>query len=523
MTTPEGPDPAPGAEQRSRGPGDRGPARIGWREYVEPIHLDRPVTDSLARRGSLSTIGLVAQGGLRFLTSWLVGRLAGKAALGVVASAVATATLLALLWPTTTGSAAAKYLARARGARDTAELLGVAHHLSRRTLQATAVLSAAAIPVWVFLDGGSLVSSLPVAALCAAFSGYSFTRGVLLGTGHVARATLWDLVSVGIGVVLLVLALVAGMSGAALVLPMAAALTAYTLAGWPYRAAGTVPRALRREIDHFVLLGVAGTLASTGFLQLSMLAVRRVSPLEEAGQYAAALALATPASLLAVSLSLVLFPSLAEIWGRGDVRGFRAQTDRAMRALTLVMVGIFGALVLSSRFVVRLVWGPTFDQAARYLPVLALAVLATTLGMVSVNAVTTRSRRGMQLTTAASIGGMVVGVIVWLLAAPALGAFGIALGYLAGTVCIAAVPLVVVWRTDQHHWGPLFGRVALGLVLLGALVAAQHLLGLSLWLDPLVAAVFLLAWTALERRDLHLLPLRGRLRTMAVRMGGGGR
>ncbi len=491
-----------GHDQPRRG-GLRG--RLG--AHFGPVRLDRPVTDSLARRGALSTLGLVAQGGLRFLTSWLVGRIAGKAALGVLASAIATATLLSLLWPTTTGSAASKYLARARGAGDTGELLGVAQHLSRRTVQAMVLLSAAAIPVWVVVDGGTVASALNVAALCAAFSGYSFTRGVLLGTGHVARATTWDLLTATTGLLLLAGALAAGLRGTLLVLPMAVSFAAYTLAGWPYRAKGTISSELRHELDHFVMLGVAGTIASTGFLQLSMVAVRRVASLEEAGQYAAALALATPASLLGASLSLVLFPSLAEAWGRGDVAGFRSQTDRAMRALTLVMVTIFGDLALSSRFVVRLVWGPAYDHAARYLPVLSVAVLMSTLGIVSVNALTTRSRRGMQVTTGASLGGMAVGVVVWLLAAPALGALGVALGYLVGTVCIASVPLVAVWRADAHRWHPLLLRLAAGLVLMGALAAAQRAFDVSLWLDPVVAALFTAVWWFLSRHDLHLVPL----------------
>lgn len=492
-------------------PGPDTSATGGWRRrlgaHVGPIHLDRPVTESLAKRGALSTAGLVAQGGLRFLTSWLVGRLAGKASLGVLASAIATSTLLSLLWPTTTGSAASKYLARARGAGDTAELLGVAQHLSRRTVQAMVLLSAAAIPVWVIVDGGTVASALSVAALAAALSGYSFTRGVLLGTGHVARATTWDAIAAATGLLLLAVALAAGLRGTLLVLPMAGSFAAYTLAGWPYRAKGAISRELRREVDHFVMLGVAGTIASTGFLQLSMVAVRRVTSLEDAGQYAAALSLATPASLLGASLSLVLFPSLAEAWGRGDVAAFRGQTDRAMRALTVVMVTIFADLALSSRLVVRVVWGSTYDHAARYLPVLTVAVLASTLGIVSVNALTTRSRRGMQLTTGASLAGMAVGVVVWLLAAPALGPQGIAIGYLVGTVCIAAVPLVAVWRSDAHRWHPLMLRLAAGMALLAALATAQRTLGLSLWLDPVVAALFTAVWWLLCRHDLHLVPL----------------
>src|SRR5690606_36015248 len=99
----------------------------------------------------------------------------------------------------------------------------------------------------------------------------------------------------------------------------------------------TLSRTLRREIDHFVLFGLAGAVAVTGFLQLSMVVARLVDSDAQAGQYAAALSLATPASLLAGSMSLVLFPAMAESWGRGDLESFRRQGDEAMRLLVLVM------------------------------------------------------------------------------------------------------------------------------------------------------------------------------------------
>ena len=110
-----------------------------------------------------------------------------------------------------------------------------------------------------------------------------------------------------------------GVRGTALLLPLVLSYSVYTLAGWPRAAAGgTLPDA--RELDHFVVLGVAGSIASTGFLQLSMIVAGHTSPRR------------TPVSTPppwhrdpglagALSLSLVLFPSLAEAWGRGDHAG----------------------------------------------------------------------------------------------------------------------------------------------------------------------------------------------------------
>jgi putative peptidoglycan lipid II flippase len=465
-------------------------------------------------------VGLVAQGGLRFATSWLVGTIAGRAAVGVVQSAISTGTLLALLWPTTTGSAASKYLARARGAGEPEEVSAVAAHLSRRTLQAVIVIALLGVPIWVFLDGGSPASALPVVAFAAAYSGYSYTRGVQFGLGQVDRATAWDVISACLGFISVAVALAFGVRGTALLLPLVLSYAVYTIAGWPRAGAGgTLPRHLRRELDHFVALGVVGTIASTGFLQLSMIVAGRYGTPADAGQYAAALATATPASMVSISLSLALFPSLAEAWGRGDLTGFRRQTDQALRALVFVMVAIFGTLIICSRLIMG-IWGPQFDRDDPVFPVLLSAILFTSLGVVTVNALTTRSRRGMTVTTGASLVGMAIGVVLWLLLVPDLGTLGVALGYLAGAAAVAAIPFVVVWRSDTHRWGGVILRLLGGLVLLVGLAVLQRRRDLPVGIDPLIAAGFLAAWGAMAPVSARL--VLDRLRTRKERRGNDG-
>ena len=475
-----------------------------------PLELERPMRFSLVAGTAMSTTGLLAQGFLRFATAWLVGHIAGSEALGVVATAIAVATLLALLWPTTTGSAASKYVARARGSGDREQLNSTGSHLARRTLQTAIVLALASIPVWILVDHGDVSGALCVAGLTLAYSAYSFTRGMQFGAGQVPRATAWDLVSVTLGLVALAAALLAGVSGPALLLPLVLAYGLYALAGWPYAARGRPEPAHRRELDAFVALGAAGSIASTGFLQLSQITARLSVGVSDAGQYAAALNLATPASMLAASLSLVLFPSLAEAWGRGDHGTFRLQTDRAMRALATAMVGIFGALIICSRFLVALVWGKDFTDAATVLPVLVLAVLATNLAVPSVNAITTTSPRGMRVTTFASLLGMATGVIIWLVVGDRLGIVGVALGYLVGTLVLVSIPVAIVWRRDGHHWATLFLKVFMALGLAGGLVVVQLVADLPLVTEPFAAAAFFTGWVLLNRHDLPTLPRRPR-------------
>ncbi|MFC5285806.1 lipopolysaccharide biosynthesis protein [Actinokineospora guangxiensis] len=477
-----------------------------------PVRLDAPEGGSLARGGVQSTIGLLAQGLLRFVAALLVGHIAGRGEFGVVASAIAAATILSLLWPTTAGAAASKFFARARGAGDLGGLSAIAAHLRTRTLLASLVLGLAAIPVWVFYDGGSWLGGLCVAALAIAYSGYIFTRGVQFGAGQVRRATVWDLTSVAVGLLGITVLLLVGVRGPALVLALAAAYGLYALAGWPYRVTGRPEREQRREIDAFVLFGAAGALASTGFLQFSQIAAGLVGGVEQAGVYASALSLATPASMLAASLSLVLLPSLAEAWGRGDKAAFHAQSDTATRALATVMVAIFGALLIGSRLVVDLVWGGKYPEARDLLPILVLAVLATNLAVGSVNSLTTRSRRGVRLTMIASVAGMAVGVLVWLVAAPRWGNTGIAIGYLCGTTVVAAIPVVVAWRTGGHRWGALFAKVGVAVAAMVGIAVLQRAADLPVVLDLAFAAVFLVCWLLANRATVTAL-LRGRGQT----------
>lgn len=481
-----------------------------------PVRLDEPVATSLARGGVYSTVGLVAQGVLRFATSFLVGHVAGKSVLGEVASAIAMSLILALLWPTTTGSAASMFVARARGAGTPDVARSTVGHLRMRAVQTGVLLGAASLYLWVVVDGGSWTGALSVAALTIAYSGYSFTRGVQFGAGQVRRATLWDVTSVLLGLVCLVALLVAGVRSTALVLPLVLTYGVYTLAGWPYGARGRPDRAGRRELDGFVVIGAVGTLASAGFLQLSQVAAKLVAGDEDAGQYASAIALATPASMLAVALSLVLLPSLSEARGREDHEAVRVQTDRASRGLAVAMVAIFGSIMVCSRLIVGVIWGPSFAGAEKLLAVLVVAVLFTNLCVACVNALNSRGRWGIAVTAAANLLGMLVGVAVWLVFAPRLGLTGVAVGYLCGTLVLASIPIGVVWRRDGHRWGLVYGKVAVGVAVAAAIVVVEHLARLPLLLDPVFVVGFLATWWLLNRAEVAKLPIPGLRRRPAA-------
>ena len=471
---------------------------------LRPLGLNATTQGTIAQRGALSMVGLLAQGGLRFATSWIIGLVAGKVVLGTVVAAMSMGTLLALLWPTTTGSAASKYIARARGAQDGIELHAVTAHFRRRAIQSGILLALLAFPLWATIGNGQWSDAWAVSAFTASYAAYTFTRGVQYGTGQVARATLWDVGCAGMGLAVLLTLLLLGVRGPALLVALALSYATYAIGGLPRGVDSGAPLAtsLRSELDQVVFFGVAGSVASSGFLQISMIVAKNLNA-ADAGQFAAAMTTATPASLLAASLSLVLFPALAEAWGRGDKALFRTQTDQATRVLVLAMITVFGSMILCSRLIMSL-WGSQFNANTLVFPLLLLAILLSNMSNASVNAMATRSKNLMQLSSAASLIGLAVGALVWLLVIPSLGIVGIAIGYLAGTFMGALIPVATEWRIGGHRWGLLFGRAVVGLLLLLGLFLLERVMGVPTLAEPVVALFFCLLWWGMSRKDLRL-------------------
>lgn len=450
----------------------------------------------------LSTVGVAAQGVLRLATTVLIASLASPAVVGVIGPVIAAASFLSLLWPTAAGNAASKYIARARGAQDWDEAAGIASFIGRRSLVVALALAGIGLLWGLRAD---VVTGLCVAALVLGYSGYAFVRGVQFGGGQLARATAWDVLSAVLALIMLAVLLVVGVRGTALVLPLAGAYLLYTVAGWPRKSAHRLQPALRREVDHFVLLGVSLTVASSGFLQLTQVVAKEVDTEAKVGYYTAALALATPASLLAGALSLVLFPTMAEAWGRQDFVGFRRQTDRGMRLMVLVLTAVFGALVLLSGLLVGIFFKPRFAPATELLPVLLLATFATSLAVVPSNSLATRSRRGMALASGASVAGLVTGLLVWATTAEAGGVRAVAVGYLCGTVVLASIPTVAVLVLDRHRWHWLLARLAVAVAVLLVLRHVQDAADLARWTEVPLALAFIAGWFLLCHRDVRAL------------------
>lgn len=401
---------------------------------------------------ALSLLGVMAQGGVRFGTNLLIGRLGGPSALGLTSSAVAIAQLASLCGPTTAGAAASKFVARADGQGDAAEALGVAKHVTRITIATAIVAGLAAALLW-HGDAQSLWWQRAVVfTLVLGYSGYALARGVQFGAGRIRRSTVWDLSTATLAVAGVAFVMLANLHPLIALVPVASSLLLYTLSGW-FRGPGrSLTQEAVREIRTFVLLGVVGTASSAGLLQGSILVARSVGGLTGAGEYASAMALATPASLIGSSVSLALFPSMSVAYGRGDTQALLRMTDSAFRTLTSFVPLAFIPLVVCAPSIQVLVWGDAFAREPMVLPVLLLACMANVLGVTANNFLTSRGGRGMRASTIIGLVGASTGVLYWVLNAQSAGIVDVAVGYLLAATVIWLLPIALVSRTAGFRW-----------------------------------------------------------------------
>lgn len=463
---------------------------------LKAVDVTAPAEGRIGRRGMHALVGVVLQGGLRFVSVFIVGRMTNPATLAHVSSGLSVANVLSLAWPTTQGAAASRFIARARG--EGADPNAIARVMSIRLLQAVGLLSAMAIPIWVVL-GGDLEEAVLVSALTATYSIYTFTRGVHLGAGQSRRQVRWDLLTSVVALSGVIVVLVSPLPAIWVLGSLALGYGLYAFACFPWNARGRVSRELSREIDAFVAWGSLGTLASAGFVQFAMIVAISVAGRDEAGQFAASMALAAPAAMIANSLAQVLYPSMSEALGRGDVEHVRMQLDVSTRTLVAVMVAIYGLLIVGARPVVDIVWGSQYADAAAVIPFLLVPNMLRSIAAACVTAVSS-SPGGIAFSTKASLGGLLIGVLIWAMAAGAWGIIGVGLGYAVGTTVIAASIYVRAWGIFRQAWTSRTTLLVAVTILMSALSWGQGAADADLVTGALLAVAFVALWCTLQAK-----------------------
>ena len=442
---------------------------------------------------ALSSVGMLLSGGAQFLLSVVVGRLLGPGTLGMVRGALSVANTAGLLWPSAAGQAASLFVAREAAADRPGVADSVERHVVLRVLLAVAVLAPGAALATVVVFGFSWWDAAWVAALVVALGAYHVARGIRFGRAEVAVATGAEAANAALSVGLLGL-VVWWQAPGWLLAPLVVGNLAYAAGVWwqALRYPTRIDPELRRELDLFVLWGVAGTVASTGLLQLSMVIAKAVSPDADAGLYAAAISLATPLSMVARALSMALFPEMARQLGRQDEAATRAIVDRATRGLIAVMTPGFLMLLVVAEPLVTLVYGAGFHGAVEPLRILLVAVLITTIPVAAVNSINVRGRAGVRLSALLSWVGLLLGLGLMAVLHGPFGITGVAWGYLSGVSATALVAFGLVWRRDRHRW--VWPALAVALAV-GAAVALAGLDAAESWAGALISATTLgLLW-----------------------------
>ena len=395
----------------------------------------------------LSTVGVLVQGLSRFAFTAFIGRFMGPSDLAHVSAWLALALVLSLLWPTGAGNAASNFLARAiaRGEDPSLSLRAI----ERSFWTSCAIMVAAGVPVAVIWLGADWGDAIAVASLIVAYSGYIFTRGVQVGLGRLLDTAIWDLVSAVTTTVLLVAVLLLDMS-TVLLWPIVIGYGVFTA-----RVLLTAPRPTQRQtvgpvgsrrIWHSISWNSVGLLASNGLIQFSMLYVFAVSPTVEAGLYAAAMSLATPASMLSQAVSQVLLARFSH-WSATDTSSARRKFIRVMLGMTLLLAVIFAIVALCGSLILAIVFGPAYLAATTTLQVLLAAVFAFSVTLVA-NVYLLSTGQTVSATIAALV-GLVGGLATMALCAAVglSGASSASLGVLSGYVITLLLTMTIALGT----------------------------------------------------------------------------
>ncbi|OLT28510.1 hypothetical protein BJF82_03235 [Kytococcus sp. CUA-901] len=469
---------------------------------LKRVVIDHSDGDGPRTRTILSTGSLVLQGMVKLALSIAVGRMMGPHALAQVTAALAVASILSLLTPSAIGSAASRFLAATQAQGEPGPLRQVTGHLGRRLLQSCLLLAPLGVVYWV-ATGHGLADALTIGLLTIGIGGYAFARGVHTGAQQVRRLVTWDLFVSMLGVVGTVGMAALGFRPVTTLLPLAFGYLLITVASWPPTAAGRPT--IAAEMDHFIRWGTLGTVISAGLMHLAMLvAEARLEP-DLAGSFAAALNLLSPAGLLATSLTMVLFPSIAAAFGRGDNAGALRLTRTASDDLVFIMVALFGSLSILAPWVVTILWGERFVSAGVIFPILALGPLSRAVSMPSVTSMSARDRDGIRHSATSTLMGFGLAVLIWL-AAPGPAWVAVAAGFSAAMTFTAVQNIVRATRHDGHRWTPTWARFAFGVGSVLAVLVVRDQWSLGLMITTFMTASWLVAWSAMNGRAVrHLL------------------
>ena len=234
---------------------------------------------------------------------------------------------------------------------------------------------------------------------------------------------------------------------------------------------------LRRDIPGLTQVGrllIPRVIGQSAFAINFMVVVNIASSIGEGGassiNYAWQL-LMLPHGILALSISTVIFPTMARLWERQDVAGLARTFARAVRPLVFLSVPVSIVLYLFREpIVAALLQRGDFTRASTVAVAAPLAALAVTLVAYGIVEVLTRAFYAMKDARTPVIAGVVIIAINIIIALATVDRFGeLALGLSLGSSTVVEaiiLGIVFVGRLQQHgltiswSWVGWLGRIA---------------------------------------------------------------
>ncbi|MEL4359218.1 MULTISPECIES: lipopolysaccharide biosynthesis protein [unclassified Luteococcus] len=364
---------------------------------------------SLRQIVASSIMGVAAQGMSRLLANLAVGRIGGVDSVGQIGTISAVAFTAALLGPTALGAALSKFVAHAQGREDENAEQAISTGLLTRAALLTAAL-ASGVACWIGLTLG-MREVIPALVMTLGACGYAITRPWCFVQRRSSEGVIIEVAAGVLGVVGACGLALLGVTGGWVLVPQGAGLIFYALYFFPRLERRWMP--IGREASEFVALGTAAGLASSGVFQGTILFARLDGGVKAAGLAASAFSISTPLSFIASAVTSALYPRLAISVGAGE--GVAAQTlaQRASSALASVLCPLFLMISWFAPELMTIVWGREFVPAAVMVPPMVTAILATSMAAPQVALLTAKSRGGVRLSAMTSVGGTVLGVILW--------------------------------------------------------------------------------------------------------------
>lgn len=372
----------------------------------------------------IATSGVLAQGAARFAVTMLIGRFFPDR-LGETSSILSLSQYVTLFWPAPAGVAATRFLGAYKGSE---QYSGIVSLLRRSVWLFTAGATLVTVPV-AFFFSQDLVTAIFSGLFVAAFGAYLFTRGALVGNNQVPKSTLLDVVSSVITLGLLLGVLQLGLSSL-LLLPLAVGFALYAWLAWPRHPRAGLDAATRTEVLAFTRHNIFGMIAAGGLLPATMILVQ-VLARDSSDLFAAALTLATPANLLAQSITQVLIPFFASTVGTEPHHRRRTGLQLFLLSVAAFAV-IFLTLIFLGPWLLDIVFPGKFSEGSATLAWLLAIIGAQSCAAVPTAMLLASGRQKMY--AGICFIATVSGTVVMILGIPVFGLAGAIAGLALGAV-----------------------------------------------------------------------------------------